>query len=132
MIQTMFHGPRSGTAHPGRTAVAPAATVPRKSLRVVAIFRSEPHLSGGSETVPAPALPGAGQPRGKPLPRYGFRILYRNVNCSRMSCPRYSLGNGGNGFEALIPATAARSSGEVPELLAITSFGTLPLRATEN
>jgi len=52
--------------------------------------------------------------------------LYRKFNCSRITFPLNSAGNGGNGFEALMPATAARSRASAPEGTAITSLGTVP------
>ena len=50
--------------------------------------------------------------------------LYRKFNCNRITAPRNSEGSGGNGLEALIPATAARSRASAPEGAAITSLGT--------
>ena len=58
--------------------------------------------------------------------RRNYCKLYKKFNCKRMTLPRNSAGNGGNGFEALMPATAARSRASAPEGTAITSFGTVP------
>ena len=55
-------------------------------------------------------------------------MLYRNANCRRISVPEKSAGRGGKGFEALMPATAARSRALAPDERAITSFETVPLR----
>ena len=52
--------------------------------------------------------------------------LYIKFNCRRMTLPLNSAGSGGKGFEALIPATAARSRASAPEGVAITSLGTAP------
>ena len=38
-------------------------------------------------------------------------ILYENTSCNCRTSPLYSFGNGGSGFDMLIPDTAARSSG---------------------
>ena len=56
-----------------------------------------------------------------------YLTLYLNANCKRISRPLNSCGNGGNGTDALIPATAARSNDSLPDGIAITSFGTCPL-----
>ena len=61
-----------------------------------------------------------------------WRMLYRKFSCKRISSPRNSEGRGGNGSDALIPATAARSSGSAPEVSEITSLGILPVRLIEN
>src|ERR1700676_1460079 len=61
-----------------------------------------------------------------------YLTLYLKANCNRISCPLNSGGSGGNGTEALIPATAARSNASLPEGVSITSFGTWPVRSTMN
>ena len=61
-----------------------------------------------------------------------YGTLYLNENCNRMSLPLNSAGSGGNGTDALMPATAARSSASEPDGVAITSFGTCPTRSILN
>ena len=51
--------------------------------------------------------------------------LYRKLSCNRITLPGTRREGGGKGLEALIPATAARSSASAPEGIAITSLGTL-------
>ena len=59
-------------------------------------------------------------------------MLYVNANCRRTSFPLNSGGSGGKGTDALMPATAARSSASAPDGIAITNFGTVPFFSTMN
>ena len=63
---------------------------------------------------------------------YCLGMLYAKFICSTMRSPLNSAGSGGNGTEALMPATAARSRASAPEASAMTSLGTPPSRLIEN
>src|SRR5215472_15244649 len=107
------------------------ATVPAASARAARqrSRREREWLVGGfSEKLIRPLLHPA------PLRWRAYRrgTLYAKLNCKTIRSPLYSEGSGGNGFDMLMPATAARSRESVPDCAVYTTLETLPLFTIAN